>query len=62
LTVNSDTIVLGGAAAAGLLRENFIELFNGHRHNDINGQLTEAPREVDKASVAGHATDIVKGC
>lgn len=62
LIVNSDTIVLGGASANGLLKENFIELFNGHRHKDTNGQLTEAPRIGDRASVADHATGKVKGC
>ncbi len=61
VTVNSDHIVLGGAPGVGLIMENFIELFNGHCHTDINGQLTEAPREADKASASLHATGKVKG-
>ncbi len=60
LVVNCDSISLGNSATRhSLMDERFIDLFNGHKH-DISGNMTTAPREADKASVANHATQIVK--
>ncbi|MBT0666003.1 hypothetical protein KI809_16955 [Geobacter pelophilus] len=59
VTVTGDTVTLGAAAAAALVKESLIDIFNDHQHRDQYGVFTAKPNLTGTKGV--HSTTKARG-